>query len=138
MDTLVQMPAPSQVCLWRSLLPLIATFGHAETEFAAALLVQACAHFGDSWNPQTPQQLGVALKVQLEDPKSGWAQLDGNPFVPRPDFRKLAEEGFARFLGDPDAKGTPIEFTENGFAVLRKVCPARKPTTPDETGKVTP
>lgn len=114
---------PSDVRLWQTLLPLVSTFGRAELEMTAALMVLTSIHVGDVWRPLTMRQHGEALKAALV---YGGAlhHLSTNPFAPPPDHhRELVRRGFARWLGDPDdetAPGARIEFTDEGFAVLAK------------------
>jgi hypothetical protein len=117
---------PSDVRMWRGILPLVDTFGQAETEFAAALMVLTCAENGDTWGPIVPLQMGLAMrKAMLAG--GPLEHLKRNPFLPRPDHRRLVADGFARFIGDdPDAKPAPaIEFTPKGFDVLRKTLAAQ-------------
>lgn len=107
---------PSGVDLWRfGHVPLGDTLSRLEREVACACIVSACVKRGDAWQALTPQDLGASMKEDsLTQP---WKTLFRNPFV-CPDFRDLAKAGFARFLGDPDAVGTPIELTEACLAVL--------------------
>jgi hypothetical protein len=110
------MVKPSEVTLWRfGHVPLGDTMHRLEREVAAACIVSACAKRGDAWQPFTPQDLMASMKEDsLEEP---WASLWSNPFV-RVDFRDLASAGYARFLGDPEGVGTPIELTTEGLAAL--------------------
>lgn len=111
---------PSDVRMWRSVLPLIDTFGHAETEFAAALIVLASKHAGDEWQPLVLKQLAEAMKKEGEE-GGQLHHLRTNSFLPYPDLRRLVEDGFAFFGGDPDADPAPtIQFTAKGYDVLRK------------------
>ena len=107
---------PSGVDLWRfGHVPLGDTMHRLEREVAAACIVSACTKRGDAWQPLRPQDLGASIKEDsLVEP---WASLFKNPFV-RIDFRDLVNVGYARFLVDPDAVGTPIELTEKGLAAL--------------------
>jgi hypothetical protein len=113
---------PSDVILFRAALPLIDTFGRAEMEFAAALMVRACIFHGDEWQPVTPRQINLAMKKDLL-PGGIWASLRGSPkdTWPSPDLRALAKEGYAIFHGDPDVvPGPAIEFTVKGLAMLEE------------------
>ncbi len=111
---------PSEVHMWRSpVIPLVDTFGRAETEFAAALMVIACVENGDAWRQLTPQQVGLAMR-KASEPGGPLHHLRTNPFAPRPDMRALVDGGYAAFFGDPDIAGTPIAFTAKGIDVLRK------------------
>ena len=92
-------------------------FGRAEVEFAAALIVLACVDKSDTWMACTPREIGIAMKKAGDGPLE---HLRTNPIMPRPDFRDLVTRGFARFLGDPDTEGCPIEFTDRGFEAMRK------------------
>ena len=113
---------PSQVRLWHrgGVLPLIDTFGHSETEFAAALMALACRTKGDQWGPVSPVECGVSL---LENTKVGgcFEHLRTNPFMPMPDVWTLVKEGYAEFVGEPEKPGgdRPAQFTQKGLDVLR-------------------
>jgi len=105
---------PSDIFL-NTIPPLMATFGKAECEAAAALIVNACRFHGDVFGPVTPKMVGEALNLK-EEP---WKSLNRNPFF-KPDFRKLADKGYAEFDGDPNGHNIPIRFTEKGLAALRE------------------
>lgn len=109
---------PSDVRMFRGLLPLVGTFGRAELEFAAALLVRTCVRNGDEFGAHPPRSIGVTMKADVDEALEPWVSFARNPFVPRPDFRGLAEAGFAEFLGDVD-QGAPVQFTAKGLDVLR-------------------
>lgn len=112
---------PSEVRMWNGVLPFVGSaFGHAETEFAAGLLVLACRFHGDQWQPLITRQLGEMMKKELE-PEGQLHHLKNNPFA-RPDLRGLVRDGFAEFLGDPDCSDppTPIQFTAKGMAELER------------------
>lgn len=121
---------PSEVVLFRSVLPLIATFGRAELEFAAALIVRGCVRNGDRWQSLSPREIGQAMKADAE-PGEPWETLQRNPFLPQPDFHGLVERGFARFGEEtPDGEAAPIELTERGLEVLRAKAAARSNKAP--------
>lgn len=86
---------------------------------AAALLVLTCLANGDAFAPCAKKQIGETIDREVLGDGGQLAHLKANPFVPFPDFRDLADKGFARWLGDPD-DGCPIEFTEAGLAALRR------------------
>lgn len=104
--------------MWRGVLPLIGTFGRAELEFAAALMVLACRDNGDTWQAVKPREVGNAMQLAGEKGKE-MHHLKGNPFLPRPDIHGLIEKGFAEFDGNPE-DGCPIRFTAKGLEVLAK------------------
>ena len=110
--------------MWRAALPLVDTFGRAETEFAACLLVLACVTFGDEWKAHPPQDIGRAMK-EAGERGGALCHLKDGP-IPPPDFRLLASNGFAEFLGDPDGVGVPIQFTAKGYEKLATTLPKCK------------
>lgn len=106
-------------------LPFVGSkFGRAEREFAAALLVRACALAGDEWAAQAMPSIGHALKSGAES-GGPFEHLKTNPFMPHPDFRDLVAKGFARFVGDPD-QGAPVEFTEKGLEAVETFAKKRE------------
>jgi len=118
---------PSDVYLWRGLLPLIDTFGRAELEMAAACIVRTCVQNGDVWQWVILPMMGAALGEDLKNDKR-WQELNRNPFTPQPDVRGLVKAGFAECDGDIDAVPCgPVRFTEAGLAVLRKCVPSGVP-----------
>lgn len=114
---------PSDVRMWRAVLPLIDTFGHAETEFAAALMVLTCKAQGNEWQPVSPRQVGFAMK-NAGELGGELHHLSTFPMLPHPDVHRLVADGFATFLGDPEKKNgedtAPIRFTPKGYEVLRR------------------
>ncbi len=110
---------PSQVRLWRAWLPLIDTFGQAETEFAAALMVIGCRFYADEWQPLCPRQIGHAMKAAGQ-PGGQMHHLADQAMIPRPDMRRLAADGFAVFLGDENGDDVPLRFTQKGYDMLRR------------------
>lgn len=113
---------PSDVDLNGSFPPLIDTLGQTELEMAASMLVRACAVRGDSWQPISPQQLGIVILDDVAAQREPFFSLKPNPFF-NPDFHGLAKKGFARFTAS--GAGAPIELTPEGIERLRKW--ARKP-----------
>lgn len=103
---------PSEVAL--GVVPLIATFGKAEIEYAAAILVRACHALGDEWRAVTWSEIEAVLKSDRTEGREPFASLILNPFF-RPDVRALVDKGFARWTGGP---GGPIEFTPVGLVAL--------------------
>ena len=109
---------PSDIDIYKKggVLPLIGSkFNQAELEFAASLLIVASRKNGDEWKPLDPKAIGLTMRDS--DEFKGFAT---NPFMPFPDFRDLVKKGFAKFHGDPNLSGTPVEFTEAGFDVIRE------------------
>jgi hypothetical protein len=113
------MIKPSEVMLLPPL-PLVDTFGRVEREAAATLLIRACVRNGDTWQSITQVQIGEALRADLDEKIDPVHALRSNPFWRPVGFRELVTRGFAVFDGDPDAKGTPIRFTDNAIALLEK------------------
>ena len=60
--------------------PLVGTMGHAEREFAAALIVRACQVNGDAWHPIEPAELGRVIKADIAAGTEPIASLNHNPF----------------------------------------------------------
>ena len=108
---------PSDVVLWRSIMPLVDTLGHVEEEIAAAILVRACVANGDVWQPIDLRALGDSFSadIAVEGP---WKQLARNPFTPSPSFSGLVKRGFAEWGGEPGM--SPLSFTELGLVRLRE------------------
>ena len=122
---------PSDIFL-NAVPPLTGTFGKSEREAAAALLVNACRVHGDVFGPVTPKMVGQSMNLD-EEP---WKSLSRNPFF-RPDFRALADAGYAAFDGDPNGHNVPIRFTEKGLAALRGSRWLRSPAVGKESGAPT-
>lgn len=104
------LPAPSEIRL-SSPFPLVDTLDRCEREVAAALIVLACQHHGDKWQPITPRMIGEALRVALDQERKPWATLNTNPFA-RPDFHDLVKAGYA--TGDLENHG-PLTLTEQAI-----------------------
>jgi hypothetical protein len=114
---------PSDVIarMWRGVFPLGDTFGRAELELAAALLVLGCQHYDDTWKPLRPCELREPLETATRG-GGFFYQLVRNPFAPKPDFGGLVDLGFCRAVGDDLADPqAPLEFTPKGFEVLSRV-----------------
>ncbi len=47
--------------------PLCGTMKKAEVEFAASVIVQACLHHGDRWQPLLPKQVGEAIRAAIDE-----------------------------------------------------------------------
>jgi hypothetical protein len=78
---------PSDMCMWRSVFPLIDTFGpRAELEFAAALVVIASEHHGNAWQPILMKQMGEAMRTAGGE-GGCLHHLVSNPFLSSPDYR---------------------------------------------------
>lgn len=121
---------PSDVYLWRGLLPLIDTFGRSELEMAATCIVRTCVQNGDVWQWVTLPMMGAALGEDIKNDKR-WQELNRNPFVPKPDVRGLVRGGFAECDGDIDVVPCgPVRFTEAGLDVLRKCVPSDRNESP--------
>lgn len=95
---------------------LSSTFKRAESEQAAAIIVRTCQVLGDEWKAVTPQEIGKAMKDDLDNKTEPFYSLSNNPFF-RPDFHELVGKGFATCAFET---GAPIEFTEEGMAALKK------------------
>jgi hypothetical protein len=108
---------PSQVFL--APIPLCGTMGHAEREFAAALIVRACQVNGDAWHAVPPPEIGRMLEAIQKDPNADRWLFDfvSNPFM-KFDVLELADHGYARWLGEPGK--SPVELTDKAFEGMRK------------------
>lgn len=91
--------------------------GRVEREAAATLMVRACQLRGDAFAPLRPQDIGEAIRHDLNAELEPLKSLNTNPFW-RPDFRDLVVHGFARWTTDEEH--APVEFTPKGFEALRK------------------
>lgn len=91
-------------------IPLDNTFGHAETEVAAALMVGALAATGDTWRPLGLDDLMAHVAAQ------GIGHVARNPFL-RPDFAGLLLTGAIEEVGTmPET----FAFTASGRAALAR------------------
>jgi hypothetical protein len=107
---------PSQVELGP--VPLCATMGHAEAEFAAALIVLACRARGDEWQAVTWKQVGEVALADLKAEREPACLWLTNPFF-RPDAHDLVKRGYARWIGSDDGI-SPVELTPEGIEKLRR------------------
>lgn len=107
---------PSDVVMWRAVMPLIDTFGRAEMEAAAALIVLVCQRRGDVWAPVSAKSVGGELRSVIADGVEPWASVNRNPFF-RPDIRALISKGFAQWVGGDESQ--VVEFTAAGFDRVR-------------------
>lgn len=98
--------------------PLVATFGKAEREQAAALIVLALAELGDEWRSITNKEIMDTFETKARAGESPAFDYARNPFF-RPAPSELAAEGFIRRTGAGDEGGT-IEFTEKGIEAMRR------------------
>lgn len=96
--------------------PIPGTFGRAELEQAAAMLIRTLQVLDRPWGPVMPQDLGQALNVDLLM-KHPWR----HPFF-NPDFDGLIENGFAQWVEREgcEGRGRPMEFTPKGLARLQR------------------
>jgi hypothetical protein len=108
---------PSDVNLLDSVPPLVGTLHKSEREAAATLIVRCCVLNGDTWRPCKPEEIGHAIQHDLDGKIEPLHGLRNNPFW-NPDFHALVAGGFARWLGDPKAKGCPIELTPLGIDAI--------------------
>lgn len=104
---------PSQVVL--AIPPLCGTMGKSEIEYAAALYICACRHFGDEWQPLPPEKIGEAINADLDAKKDPLHSLRDNPFF-RPDLHAFVHSEFVNM----EYEHGPIEFTEAGYEAIRK------------------
>lgn len=122
---------PSDVNLLGSFPPFVATFDKTECECAAFYLVHALALGGDTWRAISWPEIGAVIRADIaacdppspDSPKPTSLQelvrdLSNNPFA-RPDFFKLVDKGYARWLGEPGGT-TPLELTAEGLERLRR------------------
>lgn len=107
---------PSQVVMYTPI-PLVGTLGRCEREIAAALLVLACVHHGDVWQPIMPRMIGLALEAAIKEGRQPWKSLETNPFA-RPDFHDLIAAGYA--TGDLSVGGSAITLTDKTFTAITK------------------
>jgi DNA-binding PadR family transcriptional regulator len=102
---------PSDVVL--QAMPLIGTFGHAEAEAAAALIVLACVDAGDEWKPLTLAELQATFERHYNE--RPWMRV---PFL-RPDLNALAREGYA-LMSTNDAGKKCIALSQLGLEQLAR------------------
>lgn len=105
---------PSDVVLLP--IPLVGTFGKAFAEYAATLLVRACARRGDIWQAVEPKEMGAAIKADLEEKVEPLFELRLNPFF-RPDMLELVKRGYAEWTGKV---GGAVQFTAEGFTAMER------------------
>ncbi len=101
--------------------PLPGTFGKAELEQAAAMLVRTLQVHDRESSPVLPKEIGTMLDAELAAAKTaGKRHPWDHPFF-RPNFDGLIEQGFARWVEVDGLSGhaRPIEFTESGLARLK-------------------
>jgi hypothetical protein len=98
--------------------PLPDTFGRADFEMAAGMIVLACALYDDKWQPVSGPQIAFALTQNIKAGRQPWAALRLNPARPRPAFMAFAERGFARFT-ESDRERSPIELTDKALDLIR-------------------
>lgn len=109
---------PSEIRLSASFPPLASTFGRSEHEAAAALIVLACIHNGDRWQPVTTLQIYAALVWAVDvAKKQPFIDLSRNTFW-RPDFIGLIKAGHA--IGECSSTTSPIELTGLAIETLIK------------------
>lgn len=96
-EELVANP-PSSITL--HIPPLRGLFGAAGTELAAALLVIACKHHGDRWQPIGWDQFEEAMQSVVDSRRQPeYAILRGR--LPNPEFDRLVELRLAAWHGQP-------------------------------------
>jgi hypothetical protein len=120
---------PSDVDLMGSFPPLVATFDKTEVECAAFYVVRTLVAREDEWRAVRWSEISEVAKSSMrscemlgdEAPVLDRRTKDLviNPFA-RPDFHRLAEGGFARWLGEEGEKNRPLELTDQGLERLRK------------------
>lgn len=100
--------------------PLPGTFGRAELEYAAALLVRTLQVLDRPWGPVLPHEIDSMLDIELAEAKAaGKRHPWDHPFF-RPDFDGLIEAGFARWIEQEGLSDRfrPIEFTTAGLEMM--------------------
>ncbi len=120
---------PSQVFL--TPVPLCGTMGHAEREFAAALIIRACQVNGDTWHAVTTQEIGRMIEaIQKDRAADPWLfDFLTNPFI-KFDVYELVEHAYARWTGEPGK--SPVELTDRAFEAARYWVKAAAPDTAKE------
>lgn len=117
---------PSEVLL--IVPPLVGTMKRAEVEYAAALIVFACAWKGDTWQPIRFREVQAASREALEakdpTPHQQWARdILAVPFF-RPDVHSLIALGFAEKLPNklPGEGEQPmvVQLTPAAFEAIAK------------------
>jgi hypothetical protein len=132
---------PSEVNLFWGFPPLVDTFGKTEIECAAFYIVRTLAVNGDAWRGVRWTEIADVIKDSMERVNLPLPPLEKasredvfvkdlatNPFA-RPDFFKLVDKGFARWLGKEGEKNRPIEFTDHGFERLQRWIVRKAETT---------
>jgi len=107
-DVLVQTP-----------LPFVGTFGRAESEFMAAILVLLLVKLDRGWSPIQQHEMGDIIGAAEGEEKKQFEHLYTNPFV-RPARNTLVEDGYVMLLPTKDPKLKSMAFTEKGVERLRK------------------
>jgi hypothetical protein len=111
------MIKPSEIRFDTSFPPLVGTLGRTEREAAASLLILACQHHGDVWQPITVKQIGEALRAAVEAGRQPFTALNSNPFW-RPDFHDLVAQGFA--AGDLSVGTNPLTLSEVTIEIIAR------------------
>lgn len=112
---------PSDVVL--AVPPLVGTMGHAEAEFAAAVIVRTLAANGDTWRPVESIEISAVMRSDADAQIEPFASLVRNPFF-RPDIHDTVKRGFARWVNAP---GGAVELTAAGIEALRRWVQAGPP-----------
>jgi len=110
--------------------PLMNTFGRAELETAAAILILGMAYRDDTWDAISPHDCIPAAHASFGDHSRSWLW---NPFL-RPSFAGLYNAGFIDSMPDGGAQAA-MYFTATGYAAL---VPWARPSLPDSGPTGTP
>ena len=102
---------PSQVRLLNPA-PLMNTFGRAELETAAAILILGMAYRDDTWDAISPHDCIPAAQACAHDRSRSWLW---NPFL-QPSFAGLDAAGFV--AAALSGAQVPLYFTATGYAAL--------------------
>ena len=111
--------SPSQVQL-ASPVPLMNTFGHAELETAAAILILGMAYRDDTWDAISPHDCIPAAQACAHDRSRSWLW---NPFL-HPSFAGLYNAGFVS--SSSGGAQASLYFTRAGYDALAPWVRARQ------------
>ncbi len=100
--------------------PFPQTFEEPDLAITVAMIVCACAMYGDTWQPVTSPMIMLSVGKNVRARREPWQSLEVNRTATNPNFYKLAEKGYARFT-QSDKSRSPIELTSKTLDILRRL-----------------